>query len=140
MGFQALSRQIRHALRRRDGATALEFGLIGTIFCMLLLGGIEVGRYYYTYEAIRTIVAEAARQAQVNPSLSGCAIGTAINSTVTARSSLNVAGLQVCFDRTLTTNNSVSVVVVNATYNFAFVVPFFTNATRPMTETTRTVY
>lgn len=133
-----LTLRLRAALRSRDGATALETGLVMGLFCMLLFGAIEAGRYYFTYHTVRTIVAEAARQAQVNPALSGCATGNAINSVVRSRTPGNISGLELCFTRS--TTNNVTTVVVNATTNFTFVVPFFGNGARTLSERTQTVY
>ena len=39
----------------------MEFALVSLAFVMMLLGVIELGRYYFTAEAVRTITAEAAR-------------------------------------------------------------------------------
>lgn len=131
-------RRARLAARSRRGAVAIEFGIIGTLFCMLLLGAIEVGRYYYTYQAVRTVVAEAARAAQVNTTLSGCQSGGNIASDVLNRTALNSTGLTVCFTRN--TANSVTTVLVNASYGFNFAVPFLGNRARTLSENTRVVY
>lgn len=122
----------------RRGAVAVEAAIIGSLFCMLLFGAIEFARYYYTLQAVRTVVAEAARQAQINTSLDGCATGDSINSNVVARTVLNTAGLQVCFSRN--TVNSVTTVNVNASYNFSFIAPFISNTVYNLNETTQTAY
>lgn len=128
----------RTALRDRDGAIAMETALIGTMFCMLLLGAIEVGRYYYIYQAVRTVVAEAARAAQVDGTLSGCQTGNSLANAVTARTALNSTSLNVCFTRN--TVNSVTTVNVNASYPFNFVVPFLGNRNVTLSEATSVVF
>lgn len=55
------SRRALRLGRDRRGATALEFAVIGTIFITLLLGVVELGRYYFTVQSLRTVAAEAAR-------------------------------------------------------------------------------
>lgn len=49
----------------RRGVAALEFGLIGAVFFTLMLGGIEVGRYFATQQALHNLMGEALRQWQV---------------------------------------------------------------------------
>ena len=134
-------RWLQRALRTgkdERGATALEAALIGGLFCFLLFGAIELGRYYYTFQAVRTIVAEASRTAQINGALDGCATGNAINQAIVNRTALNPATLTVCLSRS--TLNSVTTVQVNATYPFNFVVPFFGNTSRTLSENTVVVY
>lgn len=133
-----LSARAAAIFRARDGATALETGLVIGLFCMLMLGAIEVGRYFFTYEQLRTIVAEAARQAQINTALSGCQTGGGINNAVRQRTPFNVTGLTVCYTRSVA--NNVTTVAINASMNFTFLVPFFGSGTRSLNERTQTVY
>lgn len=142
------SRRLRAAIARRDGATALEFGLIGVSFCLLLFGVIEVSRYYYTYQAVRTVVAEAARRVQVDETLGTagtqvCQTGTAIDANVMARTPLNPTGLTVCYTRTVM--GTLTTVQVTGNYSFQFVsIPvlnaFLGSNTRTISERTQTVY
>ncbi len=134
----SILRNAHRAARSRRGSVALETGIVGTLFCMLLLGGIEVGRYFYTYQAVRTVVAEAARFGQVNTTITGCATGTNIASSVRNRTALDTAGLTVCYTRN--TVNSVTTVNINASYGFNFVVPFLGNTSRTLSETTSITY
>lgn len=63
----------RSAWRRlgRAGVSSLEFGIVALLFLTVLIGCMDLGRYYLIEHSLRTIVAEAARAAQVNPSITG---------------------------------------------------------------------
>jgi Flp pilus assembly protein TadG len=55
----------------REGVTSLEFGMVALIFLMVLIGCMDLGRYYLVEHSLRTIVAEAARAALVDASING---------------------------------------------------------------------
>ena len=140
---------LKAALARREGATALEFGLIAAILCLLLFGAFEVSRYYYTYQAVRTVVAEAARRVQIDATLGAggtqvCQTGTAIDVNVRDRIALNPNGLTVCYTRSTNTTGVVTVVVTGS-YGFQFtdigvMRTLFGTSTYTMTERTQTAY
>lgn len=50
---------------RQRGATAVEFGIIATLFFTLFFGIIEFGRFFYLYNTVQEITRCAARQAVV---------------------------------------------------------------------------
>lgn len=62
---------VRRLLRSREGATALEFGLVALPFLMLVFGTIEVSRVVWTQSAMQFAVEKAARCAAVNASACG---------------------------------------------------------------------
>jgi len=66
MSNSASARRGRAALRDRRGVAALEFALVGAMFCVLLLAAVEVGRYYMTVQGLRNFIADAARWGMVN--------------------------------------------------------------------------
>src|SRR4051812_1802227 len=51
----------RRLIHDRRGVTAVEFGFVAFIFFVLLLGTVDLGRYQFTQQSLRDIVAEAAR-------------------------------------------------------------------------------
>jgi Flp pilus assembly protein TadG len=51
----------------RRGATAVELGAVAPILFGLLLGGYEVGRYFFVSESLQYFVGEVARAAIINP-------------------------------------------------------------------------
>ena len=66
--------------KREDGAAAVEFALLVTIFVTLLFGIIDYGLYYNDSISTRNGVREAARQGVVSQfsTDSGCASGTSL--------------------------------------------------------------
>ena len=142
--------RLKACLRRRDGAAAVEFGLFASAFCLLLFGVFEVSRYYYAYDAVRTIVAETARRVQIDSSLGAspvgtqvCQTGTGVDTNFRSRTALNPTGLTVCFTRTV--SGTITTVSVTGTYTFQFVsIPMLTrylgSTTRTISESTQTVF
>jgi Flp pilus assembly protein TadG len=73
----------RHCLRRsaaalallrcRSGSTAIEFSFIAPAFFLMVLGTIEFGRAYWTWNALTYSVEEAARCASINTVTCGSA-------------------------------------------------------------------
>ena len=57
---------LRHALADPAGAATLEFAIVGTLFLLLLIGIIEVGRGLWTMNALNYAVEQAARCASLN--------------------------------------------------------------------------
>lgn len=53
--------------RDRRGAAAVEFALVVPVFLMLLLGGMEFGRYVWTAVTLEHAAREATRFALVHP-------------------------------------------------------------------------
>ncbi|MGQ7829139.1 TadE/TadG family type IV pilus assembly protein [Altererythrobacter sp. Z27] len=58
----SFSRKLR---RSRDGAVAVEFGLLATIMITMLLGVFQVGIGMQNYNAVRNVSAEVARYTMV---------------------------------------------------------------------------
>lgn len=51
----------RNSLRNCDGTTAVEFGLVGLPFVMLMLGIVAVGLFFFTTFALESAVEQASR-------------------------------------------------------------------------------
>ncbi|MEE1876381.1 TadE/TadG family type IV pilus assembly protein [Altererythrobacter litoralis] len=60
-----LARFSRKLRKSRDGAVAVEFGLLATIMITMLLGVFQVGIGMQNYNAVRNVSAEVARYAMV---------------------------------------------------------------------------
>jgi hypothetical protein len=56
----------RRSSRSRAGATSVEFALVAWPFLALLIGSMELGRFFITQHSLRTLTSEAARSAMVN--------------------------------------------------------------------------
>jgi Flp pilus assembly protein TadG len=59
--FTSVSTTIRRAARETDGASAIEFALVATIFFMLVFGIIVYGAYFGSLGLVNHIAYEAAR-------------------------------------------------------------------------------
>lgn len=72
----------RRPLRDRRGISASEFALVAGIFFVTVLVVIEVGRYFLTVSAARTVVAQAARAIMVYPTTAPMNGGQVCNTQV----------------------------------------------------------
>jgi Flp pilus assembly protein TadG len=62
----------------RRGTTTLEFGLIGSLMLMLMVAGIDLGRFYLTRHSLQTLVSEAVRATYVQCfAKTSCTLSTA---------------------------------------------------------------
>jgi Flp pilus assembly protein TadG len=120
--------RLRRALRCRKGVTALEFAIVGPIFLMLLLFAMDLARYWYVAEAVRTYAAEVLRAAVVvagadNPPVVNTCPGGAITVSTSPTVGLDPTSLTT----TVTCNRNASAttrtVAVTVSYNFSFLLP-----------------
>lgn len=56
-----MKRTLRACLSDRRGSTAVEFALAVTPLLMMILGGIELGRFAWTVQAVQAVATDAAR-------------------------------------------------------------------------------
>jgi Flp pilus assembly protein TadG len=62
----------------RRGTTTLEFGLVGGMLLMLMIGGIDLGRFYLTQHSLSTLLNEGVRATYVQCfAKSSCTLSTA---------------------------------------------------------------
>ena len=77
-----MSRQTRHAELSRDGGqTLVEFSLAITVFLVLVMGVVDLGRAVYQYNGVAEAARELARVASVHP---GAVPGTSAESDAVA--------------------------------------------------------
>ncbi len=123
-------RGFRQPLRCRRGVTALEFALIAPLLFVLLFFTMDLARYWYTAEAVRTYAAEVLRAAVVTagadnpPVVNACATPMAVSTPITP--GLDPSSMQLtvrCSRNTSTQGYVVSrTVSVTASYTFHFAV------------------
>lgn len=130
----------------RRGATTVEFALIGGLVVMLLLGCLEIGRYLFTAEAVRTATAEAVRLVTLRGSqnlnagsaactnLSGALSGAAAKTPYLTPASLSVT-MSGCASQA-----GVTTVTLTVQYPFSFVVDVFGARNRPIRETAQALF
>ena len=109
-----LRTQLIDLWRRREGAAAVEFGLIAPVFLFLLLGTIEIGRLLWTQNALNYAVQEAARCTTLNTCGSGGAAAYAATLSTDIPASAFTATNGVACGAGVTGNQ------VTGSYNFQF--------------------
>lgn len=130
----------------RGGIASLEFALGGALLMSLVLGAIEIGRYVFTVEALRTAAAEAARLVTIRGSanmiagnapctgLSGSLTGAGLNASYLATNNLSIT-MSSC-----ATSGSVTTVTVTATYPFSFAVSALGHGRTSISESIQAVF
>lgn len=113
----------------RRGVTALEFALCGPIFIMMMVGALDLSRYWFTAQSLRNAVAEASRKAMVDSTLTGC------NPASLAGSRPGLGNrLQLCITRG--TVSGMSQLTVTGSTDFRFAIPYFGARDRSLREVT----
>ena len=101
----------------------MEFALVSTAFVMMLLGTIDLGRYYFTSEAVRTVTAQAARDALISYRSNGlCPDEGVIETGALTRTPFLGANSLVL--RVTCPNGSPQVLNVTTSYPFSFMIPW----------------
>ena len=62
----------RRFVRSRDGAAAVEFALVLPLFLVLVLGAMDLGRIFFTINALGAAAQQAGRYAMINPRTVSC--------------------------------------------------------------------
>lgn len=133
-----MSNRTRRQASRLDedcrGSVAVEFAFVGLIFFTLLLGAVDLARYQFMQQSLRSMAGEAARQAMIISSAGAVAGGpcatavtagqlrTAVTTPTNPTPMLAIASLTL--NPVCTASGGVRTVTVTATYPFTFVVPF----------------
>lgn len=118
----------RSAWRRlgRAGASSLEFGLVALLFLTVLIGCMDLGRYYLVEHSLRTIVAEAARAAQANTSITGT-IDTTTASFAAITPFIDNANLTLTVTQTPAGRYAIRKITVRGTYEFTAFSPIWSS-------------
>lgn len=122
----------------QSGATALEFGLVGPVFLMLLLGTIELARYSFIKEGLRTLTAEAARKILITYNTSNFTCPTDFSNVLASanvRTPFLVPGNlanQVVLTTSTCVNGAPNVITVTVTYSYSTILPLLSFLSGPM--------
>ena len=123
-------------MRCRKGSASIEFALVGSVFFMVLIGTIEVGRLYFTQQSLREATAAAARSAMLDPALSGCVQPAA--GIVAATPFLRPAALSLCVARSVSAGRTT--LTIDAAYPFTSVLSVLQLSDDTLTEHTTVTY
>ena len=110
----------RLSLSRR-GTTAVEMAIGANVLFLLLLGGLEVGRYYFVSESLKYLVGELARAAIVDPDADWAARKGAFVARAAILKPENFSALDVAVARAAAP--ALTTVTVSARYRYSFSLP-----------------
>jgi Flp pilus assembly protein TadG len=121
----------------RAGVTSLELGIVALLFLMVLIGCMDLGRYYLTEHSLRTIVAEAARARLVGAIPNGTISGPTTDSFAAIAPFVNNANL---ISLTVTQSPSfllgVTTITVTGDYQFTAWSPIWSSLNGTISEQT----
>ncbi len=142
---------LRRLARDRRGASALEMSLVMPMLLLLLIGIMELARYAFTAESIRTVTAEAARLAVLGSisssaglvlsgsTITSCTTDATVNASAAKRTPfINTATLTLCVSSS--TTNGVTTVIVSAQYPFSSFLPATSFLSTTISDTTQLVF
>lgn len=125
----------------RSGSVGLQFAFVAIPFVLLLLAGMDLGRYFITRHSLRTLISETVRATLIScyGSTGACNLPSASKTTVAAKVPfLNSASITWVTANQSAPNASTGVktITVTVSYPFIFVLPAWVslNATSPITE------
>lgn len=124
----------------RSGTVGLQFALVAIPFVLLLLAGMDLGRYFITEHSLRTLVSEAVRATLVTcyGSSGTCNLPSANKTTVAAQAPfLNSGSITwVTANQSAPNSNGERTISVTVSYPFIFVLPAWSslNASSPITQ------
>jgi len=117
----------------------MEFALVAPVFLTMLLGTMELARYYFLAEALRTLSAETARAAFVDSTVTGCHLSAgSVWTKVNKRTPfLDASHVDVCISSG-TDSAGHQTLTATASYQFRTFLPLLSRLTATqMIETTR---
>lgn len=114
--------RLRHLVRRRGGAVAIEYALILPMVLLFVIGIIDVGRLLWTFTTLNRAAEAAARCGAVNSI--DCGTAAAIQSHAVAEA----WGMNIAASAFAVTTPACGVQVVG-TYDFVFLIPALATTT-----------
>jgi len=123
----------------RAGVTTLEFGFVAFLFLMVLIGCMDLGRYYLTEHSLRTMVAEAAR-ARLVTTLPGTITGPTTDTFAAIAPFVNNANLTLEITPSPVFLKGITTITVTGTYTFTAWSPIWSALNGKITEKTELQY
>jgi len=137
------ARGLRRALRDRRGLAAVEFALVGLALMMLLLGSMDLARWFFATESLRTVAADTARAALI-AGLNGAPMtydGNGVPPGVTLPPGLDPNILYMRVQPAAGPRPGTTTVTVTARYDFVFfTVSWGTDTARRLEEVLKITY
>jgi Flp pilus assembly protein TadG len=109
----------------RAGVTTLEFALVTTLFLLVLIGCMDLGRYYLIQHSLRTVAAEAARMTLAYDNNSTAALPTTADFVAIAPF-INADSLTLTVQQP--NSSGITIIMVTATYPFTAWSPLWSSS------------
>jgi hypothetical protein len=130
-----------------SGTSSLEFALVAVPFMLLMIAGMDLGRYFITQHSLRTLTSEAVRAMLIAcyGATAACPMGSSDKAAVAAKVPFLVAGSISWPTASQSAPNASTgerTISVTITYPFTFVLPAWVglNAGSPISESTQLSY
>ena len=114
----------RRLLGRR-GSTTLEMALTASAFLAMLLGGLEIGHYYFMSESLKNLAGQLARSAVIDPDQDFSSQKVTLVSRTQILKLADFTTLDVAVARAAAP--ALTTVTVNAVYRYQFKTPVLSN-------------
>lgn len=126
------------------GVTSLEFAVIAATFMALVIGCMDLGRYYIIEHSLRAFTSEAARAALANGALSADGTTMSAQTSIASLTSivpfLDPSLLKLTITQNSFTTSSPITINVTATYEFTAFSPIWAALTGTITDSTQITY
>ena len=120
--------------RWRAGTTSLEFGAVVLLFMLVVIGCMDLGRYYIVAHSMRTLVSECVRAVLAKTTLTDCssvyAMVPMIDTTAVTKDEFVRPGATV----------GISTIRVTLSYQFTAISPIWTSLSGRISETATVSY
>ena len=126
------SKVAREMLRDQDGATAVEFAIVGNVFFMFLASIFYLGLMYWHSASLNFALEQGSRLATTNTSATQSQIQSAVNTYLTQ---VGLPNASVTYS--IVTSGGVTVANITASMTESYVIPFFKNWNVTYTSSTQ---
>jgi Flp pilus assembly protein TadG len=131
MAGHRMRRKLRNFAADETGTAAVEFGVVSSVFVIILFGIIYVALMLFSLASLQWAVERGARIASINKNATQSQIASAVNSYLTS-----VKVPQATVQYTTGTLGTVPVATINATFQRTFTVPLVSTFTINFSATT----
>ena len=123
------------------GASTVEFALVVLLFLTVVIGCMDLGRYYLAEHSLRTLVAETARTALVDTSIVNGGISSPGSASYAATTPfIDDANLTLTVSQYHPNRPGIVTIKVTGTYVFTAYSPIWNSLNGTITETTEVQY
>jgi Flp pilus assembly protein TadG len=109
-------KSLRQFWRDEKGATAVEFAMVSVLMLMMLFGTIELGRIFWTYNAVQSATELTARYFITHTSTSDTDLQTYAQ---TAMNKMQLDGTRLTVSVTKSTTSSIKFIQLDSSYAYS---------------------